>query len=55
MKILSELRILFAELLVHQALRVMPRTAPEAKPLAEALDGYVRASAQIAHWEKFPA
>ncbi|HYD66131.1 hypothetical protein [Azospirillum sp.] len=55
MNIVSELRILAAELLVHQALRVMPHNAPEAKPLTEALDGYLRQSAQLARWEKFPA
>lgn len=55
MSLFHELRILFAELLVHQALRVMPHNAPEAKPLSEALDGYLRESAQIARWAKFPA
>lgn len=55
MNLWNELRILFAELLIHQALRVMPRSAPEAKPLAEACDGYMREASQITRWAKFPA
>lgn len=55
MNILNELRILFAELLVHQALRAMPTGAPEATPLKEALEGYLHDSAQIARWQKWPA
>lgn len=55
MNLLNEIRILFAELLVHQALRVMPEGAPEAKPMSTAFDGYIRESAQIARWQKFPA
>jgi hypothetical protein len=51
----TELRIMLAELLLMQAQRVMPSHAPEAKPLAEALDLYFPQSAQIARWEKFPA
>lgn len=43
------------EILLIQAQRIMPSTAPEAKPLKEALDGYFPQSAQIARWEKFPA
>lgn len=55
MNLWNELRILFAELLIHQALRVMPRHAAEAVPLAKALDGYVTEASQIRRWEKFPA
>jgi hypothetical protein len=54
MNLVSELRILFAELFLHQALRLMPADAPEAKPLAEALESYTRQSVQIARWQKFP-
>ena len=53
--IISELRILFAELLIHQALRVMPGNEPEAKLLKEATDSYFCQSAQHARWAKFPA
>lgn len=53
--IFNELRILYAEMLVHRALWVMPEGAPEAAPLKQALDGYVKESAQIARWAKTPA
>ena len=55
MNLFSELRIMFAELLLIYAQQVMPSHAPEAKPLKEALDGYFPQSAQIVRWEKFPA
>jgi hypothetical protein len=54
MSLLNELRILLAEWLLKQAQRAMPDNAPEARPLAEALDGYVLHAAQIQRWEKFP-
>jgi hypothetical protein len=54
MNLVFELRILLAELLLHQALRLMPADAPEAKPLAEALQSYTRQSVQIPRWQRYP-
>lgn len=55
MNLLNELRILLADLLIHQALRIMPDSEIEAKLLKEATDDYFGQSAQHARWAKFPA
>lgn len=55
MPFLNELRILFADWLIHQALWVMPANEPEAKLLNEHSQNYFRDSAQHARWQKWPA
>jgi hypothetical protein len=50
-----ELRILMSEWLLGLSLRVMPADAPEASPLARAIDGYCDEALRLNAWGKFPA
>jgi len=55
MNLWRELRILLAEWLLRTAMRAMPAGAPEAGPLASAIDRYRDEANRIGRWEKFPA
>lgn len=55
MKLINELRILIAELLFLQAVRIMPLDAPEAKSLEKAYTEYTVQALQHARWVKFPS
>jgi len=55
MNLYRELRILLADWLLRRAMQAMPADAPEARPLADAIDRYRDQATQISRWEKFPA